>query len=95
MKYLIGNLVINSAQIIMAKYTPERSGTDDETGKWYSLKSKCEITLTSVYVEERCDFNGNVTGCASASDTVTLYDTDADRFWEAYSSDAYQVVAQK
>lgn len=50
------------------------------------VKSQCDITLTSVIALEldRC----------STSDNVVLRDVQADRFWDAYSGDAYQVTTK-
>ena len=91
-RYSIDNSrIINVAQIVQAVYDPADEGIDDETGRPYKHTSKCVITLTSVHLEERGDFDGNVTGTASASDTVTLRDKWADRFWTAYQRDAYAV----
>ena len=45
-------------------------------------KGICTITLTSISGEEHA---------SSTSDTVTLRDKWADRFWTAYQRDAYAV----
>ena len=92
MKYLIKNTVINADHIIMVEYHQAMSGIDDETGNPFANASRCKIVLTSTFLKESCDYNGNVTGVAAVSDFETLFDTDADRFWEAYMSDAYTVV---
>jgi hypothetical protein len=94
MKYLIGNKVINADHIVMAEYRPADSGIDEETDKPFSRSSNCKVTLTSTYLKESGDYNGNITGVAAVSDFEMLYDTDADRFWQEYISDAYQVVTK-
>lgn len=95
MKYLVSNQVINSDQIVMAEYTPASSGIDDETGKPYSRRSRCEITLTSIHVETEVAYEDHVIGTASESDSIMLHGVEADRFWDAYIGDAYTVVAPK
>lgn len=92
MKYLIKKTVINGDHIVKVDYEPANSGIDSESGEKYTSRSSCVITLSSVSLEEDTGYEGSILGVASVSDYIKLRDTDADRFWEVYSSDAYQVV---
>jgi len=91
-RYSIDNSrIINAAQIVQAVYDPADEGIDDETGRPYKHTSKCVITLTSVHIENHSTYDGDIDGTAVESDTVTLRDKWADRFWTAYQRDAYAV----
>ena len=82
-RYSIDNSrIINAAQIVQAVYDPADEGINDETGRPYKHTSRCVITLTSISGEEHA---------SSTSDTVTLRDRLADRFWTAYQRDAYAI----
>ncbi len=48
-------------------------------------QSQCDITLTSIIALELDQ--------AASSDTAILHNAEADAFWQAYSGDAYTVVA--
>lgn len=92
MKYIIGNQVINADQIVMVEYDEASSGIDDETGNPYSHKSHCTITLTSVHAEIEYQYEDNAVGVGSASDEVKLHGDKADKFWDAYTGDAWKVA---
>jgi hypothetical protein len=92
MKYLIGKRVINADHIVLVEYSPASIGIDDETNESYTRRADCRITLTSTYLKESADYDGAVNGVAAVSDFLTLCNTEADLFWEAYINDAYTVV---
>jgi len=80
-RYSIDNIrIINAAQIVQAVYDPAE--IDEDSGRPYKHTSRCVITLTSISGEEHA---------SSTSDTVTLRDNWADRFWTAYQRDAYAI----
>ena len=92
MKYRIDNIVINADHIVTVEYYPESSGIDDETDKPYHLDSKATITLSAIERDVLYGWEGRIDGVGSKSQVVEFRGSDADRFWDAYAIDAYQVV---
>ncbi len=82
MKYLIKNQVINSDNIVSAKYWPAHDKSE----------SQCEITLTSA--TPITNHEGDLVGGSESVVEILRCET-ADRFWEAYSRDAYCVVPER
>ncbi len=82
MKYIIGNQVINADHIVRAQYWPAHDNS----------VSQCQITLTSIVPTMNAD--GDTFGC-SESEVEILRSEAADRFWEAYSRDAYCIVTER
>lgn len=92
MKYLIGNMVINSDHIVCVEYDPERSGTDDDTNTPYHFQSRIAITLSAIERDVEAGFEGRIDGVGSKSQIIIWRGSVADAFWDVYSKDAYAVV---
>lgn len=83
MKYLLGNTVINSDNIVKVVYLP---ATPDDPDPKERL-SVCGIETVNTASDMQ---DGDNHGWS-----VWLRGERADRFWEAYTGDAYQVFAEK
>ena len=81
MKYLIGGKIINADHIIEAEYFPSHPyATDPEK------MHPPHCCITTAALDEASEPN------CPKNEVVTLHADEADRFWNAYSSDAYHVV---
>lgn len=92
MKYLIGDTVINSDQIVGVLYIPAQSGVDDETGEPYNRKSRVTITTTAIERDVQEGYDGRIAGVGSRSQEIYFRGNMADRFWQVYSADALDVL---
>lgn len=80
----IKNRIINSANIVDARYEPASEWEDDEQEppRMVESPSSLQLTMTSTSGQEVSNFDGDVISAYSESDVITLRDKEADDVWE-------------
>jgi hypothetical protein len=80
----IKNRIINTDQVVDAKYEPASEWEDDEYDPPRKVNSPSSLTLTmtSISGQEVTGFDGDVLAAYSESDVIVLNGPEADDVWE-------------